>query len=443
MIKPPKKRLIGVAGLVLASTTVLAGCTTSTEPTVSATGATGVPDGVVELPVQEWSHVDENTTLGDSDETIPSSDDIPQGLHVGKIDPITEDDIVIIGDGGLEYSMQVVDPATGTAKTKIVTGPGIWDPVIHPFVGKTPDDPAVLAAEVWRPRGSRGAADYTISTYSGTMLEPKELLMPDYTRLHSRWGSSIVTDDGRYFVSWDDALYGVRVFDLEEGKETGAMALLGCGPFTWAVGRDVYSVCENSRELLELTIQDDGSIEETGRETVLPDDFVSNRHSSFGFDSDAALLVGANGDVYVFDLSDGLPADEVRPIGNAGQEGGRFDAAFINNPGTSIAIGYTDSVIHPDSTDGGETATIILSDPSTFATVGTLTKESTGLTTIDGFGYSVDGATLYVQGKAGEGDAAERTLIGYDAASAAETTRVTVPDFVGDAGRILTPQVTG
>lgn len=434
-----RKRLLGVAGIALTSAVLLSGCTATAED-APKTRAAGVPEGVVELAEQEWTAADENTTLGGSDEEIPSDDDIPQELHVSAIEPITTDDIVIMGDGGLEVSMQVIDPATGVAKTKIVTGPGIWDAVIHPFVGETAKDPAVLAAEVWRPRGSRGQADYTISTYSGNLLEPKELLMPDYTRLHSRWGSNVVTDDGNYFVSWDDALYGVRVFDLDKGKETGAMAILGCGPFTWAVGHDIYSVCEDSRELLHLKIQKDGSIKEIDRAEVLPDDFVSNRHASFGDDAENALLVGANGDVYVFDFSQGLPKSDVTAIGNAGQDSGRFDGAFINNTGTSLAISYTDSVIHPHSADGGETATIIVSDPSSFATLATLTKESMGLTSIGGFGYSVDGTVLYVQGQNAE---EELILIGYDATSGAEISRVTVSGFVGEAGRILTPQVLG
>jgi hypothetical protein len=434
MIRSQMNRLIGIAGLVLASTIILAGCTATSEsedprPTEAPGEVSGDSDG--------------NPTVDDPAEEIPSAGDIPQELHLGEINPITAADIVIIDDGDLEYSMQVIDPNTGTAKTKIITGPGIAGPVIHPFVGETSDDPAVLAAEVWRPRGSRGAAEFVISTYSGTLLEPRELLMADDTRLHSSAGSSVVTDDGNYFVSWDDALYGVRVFDLEAGKETGAMAIVGCGPFTWAVGHDIYSVCENSRELLHLAIQDDGSIEEAQRTAVLPEDFVSNRQSSFGFDGDNALLVGANGDVYVFDFSEGLPTDEVSPLGNAGQDSGRFDEAVINNPGTSLAVSYTDSAIHPGSVDGGDTEMVIISDPSSFATIETLTTDSTGLSAIDSFGYSVDGGTLYVQGTGDDDDEDGLMLVGFDAASGVQTSRVAVPDFVGDADRIITPQVIG
>jgi hypothetical protein len=425
--------VIEIAGLVLASTTILAGCTATADPEDPA--PTQAPDEVLDTP-------DGNPTVDDSAEGIPSADGIPQELHQGVIDPITAADVVLIDDGDVEYAMQVIDPATGAVKTRIVTGPGIDGPVVHPFVGETPSDPAVLAAEIWRPRGSRGAADFTISTYSGTLLEPRELLMADDTRLHSTRGSSVVTEDGEYFVAWDDALYGVRVFDLDAGKETGSLAVLGCGPFTWAVGRDIFSVCENSRQLLHLAIQEDGSIEEVERAAVLPEDFASNRSASFGFDAAKALLVSANGDVFVFDFSGGLPTNGVSPVGNAGQDGGRFKEAVLNNPATSLAISYTDSEIHPEAEDAGDTVTVILSDPSSFATIQTLTTDSMGISSIDGFGYSVDGATLYVQGT-GDDEEEEVTLIGFDAASGAETSRVTVPEFVGEAAGLLTPQVIG
>jgi hypothetical protein len=423
---------LALAGLVLASMAALVACTGTEAP--EDPPRTRASDGAFESS-------DGRRTAGDADEDVPSKEEIPQKLHQGKIEPITAADIVIVAEGSLEISLQVIDPATGAAKTKIVTGPGIGGGAMaHPLVGATPDDPAVIAAEVWRPRGSRGAAEFTISTYSGTLLEPQELSMADDTRLHSGAGSSGVTDDGRYFVAWDVALFGVRVFDLEAGKETGELRLLGCGPFIWPVGRDIFSVCESSRELLHLAIQNDGSIVEVERAAVLPADFVSNRRSSFGFDGDKALLVGANGDVYVFDFARGMPADDVSPVGNAGRDVGRFNDAVINNPGTSLAVSYTDSASHPDSTDGGDTTTVVISDPSSLATIKTLTAESIGLFSFDGFGYSVDGATLYVQGESDD-DEEDITLIGFDAASGAQTSRVIVPGFVGAAGRILTPRV--
>lgn len=399
------------------------------------------PQGFVEHPEQPYVAADENTTLGSDDEAIPSADQIPQQLHVNSIDPIGADEILLVGtQWSLEVSSQVIDPATGEATAKFATGPGIWDAVIHPFVGETPDDPAVLAQEVWRPRGQRGAADFTITTYSGNLLEPREILMPDYTRAHSRWGSSVVTSDGKYYAFWDDALYGIRVVDLVAGKETSALQVLGCGPFTWAVGHDIYSVCEDKRELIKLSIDDKGQISDAGRAQVLPDDFVSNRHASWAFAANTALLVSANGDVYVFELAGGLPSAEVKPIGNAGQDSGRFDQAIINNPGTSLVISYTDSIIHPHSTDGGSEVKLILSDPTTFKTLATLELADMKLTSIDGVGYSVDGRTLYVVGSDEEESLA---IVGFDALTGAEVSRATIENFTDSPSRIVTPQVIG
>lgn len=433
-------RTLRVASLTVVAGIALAGCTATSAAETPDAEPTGVPAGVVDHPEQEWFETDETTTLGSSDEAIPSEEEIPQQLHVGEIEPIGSDQIVIMAGGGLELSAQAVDPATGDVTTNFTVGPGIWDPVVHAFVGESADDPALLAAEVWRPRGSRGAADFTISTYSGTLLEPDEILMPDYVRVHSRWGSSAVTDDKEYFVFWDDGLYGPRVFDLEEGVETGAMDLLGCGPFTWVNGHDVYSVCEETRELVHLAIQDDGSIEEVERAEVLPDDFVSNRHVTYAMDADKALLVSANGDVFVFDFSEGLPTEPVTPIGNAGQDSGRFASSVINNTATSLAVTYTDSEIHPHSANGGDEVRLIMSDAADLAPIADLDAEALNLTSIGGLAYSVDGATLYVQGPGADEDET-LTLIGYDAASGDEVSRVEVPDFVGDAGHMLTPQV--
>ncbi|HWV48513.1 MAG TPA: hypothetical protein VN035_03570 [Microbacterium sp.] len=428
-----RRRTIRAASFVVAAL-ALAGCTADPAPAET-------PEGFVELPDQPWTAVDEDTTLGSSDEEIPDADGIPQPLHVGSIDPIGSDEVLLVGETwNLEVSSQVIDPATGEATAKFATGPGIWDAVIHPFVGADAEDPAVLAQEVWRPRGTRGAADFTISTYSGNLLEPDEIEMADYTRAHSRWGSSVVTDDGRYFAFWDDALYGIRVYDLEKGEETGALQLLGCGPFTWAVGHDIFSVCEDERQIIQLSIGKDGGIEDAGRAEVLPEDFVSNRYASQAFDAGQSLLVSANGDVFVFDLADGLPSDPVAPIGNAGQDSGRFAQSFINNPATSMVISYTDSAIHPHSVDSGDEVKLILSDPADFTTLATLELAGIGLTSLDAFGYSVDGKTLYV---VGSGADESLTIVGFDARTGAETSRAVIDNFTDSPSRLLTPQVIG
>ena len=173
---------------------------------------------------------------------------------------------------------------------------------------------------------------------------------------------------------------------------------------------------------------------------MLPDDFVSNRHASLAYEADQALLVSANGDVFVFDFADGLPTSPVEPIGNAGQDSGRFDEAVLNNSATSMVVGYTDSAIHPDSVDGGEQVKLILSDPGTFATLAMLDLGSMQLASIGGFAYSVDGDTLYVTGT----DADEATVIvGFDALTGAEVSRAAIDGFTDSPSRILTPQVIG
>jgi hypothetical protein len=170
--------------------------------------------GDVTYPTVTFSAPGPGISLGHDDQAIGAT--IPEPLHVGSIKPITADRVLgVEGDfGALEYKVNVIDPKTGVAESRITVGAGIWDPVIHGFVGETADDPAILAAEVWRPRGSRGRADFTVSTYSGNLLEPAEVELPDVARVHSRQGSNAVTSDGRYFVSWDDGLYGIRVVDL-------------------------------------------------------------------------------------------------------------------------------------------------------------------------------------------------------------------------------------
>ena len=417
----------------LAAALVLAGC--SSDDDASASGEVTYPTVPVVAP-------GDGISLGHDDQEI--GDTIPEPVHVGEIEPIKSTDLLAVagGFGKLELGVNALDPVTGVASSRFVVGPGIWDPVIHGFVGETPDDPAVLAAEVWRPRGSRGAADFTVSTYSGNLLEPSEVLLPDYARVHSRPGSNAVTSDGKFFVTWDDGLYGVRVVDLEAKKESGSLQIIGCGPFTWLDGHELYSVCEETRELIQISIDDAGVPTETNRATVLPDDFVSNRKATFAADAKKALLVGANGDVYVFDFSNGLPTTTVTPIGNAGQGSGRFYENVIDNTGTRIAIEYTDTAIHPHSARGGDVVKIELHDAPTFAPVKTLDLAALGLTSIDSTVFSVDGKTLYVLGSGPEVDGeAKQTIVGIAAASGDKVSSVEVTGTVEDIGTLLTPQV--
>lgn len=417
----------------LAAVLVLTGCSSDDD---------SAAPGEVTYPSVPFTAPGEGISLGHDDQEIGST--IPEPVHVSEIDPIKSTELLAVagGFGNLELGVNALDPTTGVAGSRFVVGPGIWDPVIHGFVGETPNDPAVLAAEVWRPRGSRGAADFTVSTYSGNLLEPSEALLPDYARVHSRPGSSAVTSDGRFFVTWDDGLYGVRVVDLRAKKESGALQVIGCGPFTWLDGHELYSVCEDTRELIQISIDDAGVPTETKRSTVLPDDFVSNREVTWAADATKALLVGANGDVYVFDFTNGLPSAEVVPIGNAGQDGGRFAGNAIDNTASRIAIEYTDSVVHPHSARGGDVVKIELRDAATFAPVKTLDRAALGLTGIDSMAFSVDGKTLYVLGGGPEVDGAStQTIVGVASDTGDKVSTVEVTGTVEDIGTLLTPQV--
>lgn len=430
------RRLVRPAAAVvpLALLVTLAGCGSSGDDANTA--------GDVTYPTVEFSTPGEGISLGHDDQEI--GDTIPETVHVGEIEPIKSTDLIAVagGFGKLELGVNALDPVTGVAGSRFVVGPGIWDPVIHGFVGETPADPAVLAAEVWRPRGSRGAADFTVSTYSGNLLEPAEVLLPDYARVHSRPGSNAVTSDGKYFVTWDDGLYGVRVVDLAAGKESGALQVIGCGPFTWLDGHELYSVCEDTRELIQISIDDAGVPTETKRAKVLPDDFVSTRKVTWAADAKKALLLSENGDVYVFDFSKGLPESAVTPIGNAGQDGGRFAGNAVDNTGRRLAIEYTDSVVHPHSARGGDVVKIELHDASNFAPVKTLDLAALGLTGITSMAFSVDGGTLYVLGDGPEVDGeTTQTIVGVSSATGDRVSSAEITGNVDDFGTLLTPQV--
>ncbi|WP_280396735.1 hypothetical protein [Nocardia carnea] len=411
--------------------------------TVTSCGSSD-PESSTEVtyPSVEFGDPGPGIGLGEQDQEITGQ--FPEPLHVGKIKPIGADQILgIEGDfGSLEMKVDAIDPATGKITARVVVGPGIWDPVIHGFVGQTPDDPAVLAAEVWRPRGSRGDADFTVSTYSGNLLEPAEVALPDVARVHSRPGSNAVTSDGKYFVTWDDGLYGIRVVDLESGRESGAVRIVGCGPFTWMVGHDLYSVCEETRELLHVAINDEGVPEEAGRAKVLPEDFVSTRKTTFAAEADKALLVSENGDVFVFDFAAGLPTAPVKPIGNAGDPSGRFAENVINADGTRIAIAYTDSIVHPDSARGGSVAKVVVFDAANLKPLRTYTLADAGITAFTSMAYSVDGTKFYILGDAPEVDGeAPQRLAGFDVATGNQVSAVTLDGNVEPVAGLLTPQV--
>ncbi|MFC8181298.1 hypothetical protein ACFULT_20690 [Rhodococcus sp. NPDC057297] len=430
-------RRAAIAVVPVAALLAVTSCSSSSEDTQESASSTEVT-----YPTVEFTVPGEGIGLGEEDQEITGQ--IPEPLHVAEITPIGADQILGIegGFGKLEMTVNALDPATGEVTTRITVGPGIWDPVVHGFVGDSASDPAVIAAEVWRPRGSRGAADFTVSTYSGNLLEPKEASLPDVARVHSREGSNAVTSDGKYFVSWDDGLYGIRVVDLEAGTESGAIRIVGCGPFTWMVGHDLYSVCEDTRELLHVNIGEDGVPTEVGRDKVLPDDFVSARKTTFAEEAKKALLVSENGDVYLFDVSGGLPTDTVSPIGNAGDPSGRFSENVVNADASRIAISYTDSIVHPDSARGGSVAKVVLFDAANLAPVKSLALADMGIESFSSMAYSVDGTTFYVLGDGQEVDGeAPQKLVGFDASTGAQVSSVEIDGAVTPITDLITPEV--
>ncbi|KIQ15152.1 hypothetical protein [Rhodococcus sp. MEB064] len=434
-MRRPRSALLVAAPL--AALLAVTSCSSSSDDTEDAASSTDVT-----YPSVDFTAPGDGIGLGTEDQEITG--EIPEPLHVGEITPIGADQILGIegGFGKLEMTVNAIDPASGDITTRVTVGPGIWDPVVHGFVGETASDPAVLAAEVWRPRGSRGAADFVVSTYSGNLLEPKEAVLPDVARVHSREGSNAVTSDGKYFVSWDDGLYGIRVVDLEAGTESGALRIVGCGPFTWMVGHDLYSVCEDTRELLHINIGDDGVPTEVGREKVLPDDFVSARKTTFAADASKALLVSENGDVFVFDFSDGLPTAPVTPVGNAGDPSGRFSENVINADGTRLAVTYTDSIIHPDSARGGSVAKVVVFDAANLAPVRSYSLADIGIESFTSMAYSVDGRTFYVLGDGAEVDGeAPQKLVGFDATSGEQVSSVDLDGNVNAVTTLITPEV--
>ncbi len=419
------------------------GCTGDDEPAGSAAAAAPAA-GEPTFSPPPYTTPGEGISLGANDQEI--GDTIPEPLHVSEIPPVPADRMVTreSGAGGLEYVWDVVDPATGVVESRIATGPGIWDPVVHAFVTESSDEPAVLAAEVWRPRGNRGQADFVVSRYSGDLLDPQEIELPDTARVHSRDGSHAVTADREYFVTWDDGMYGLRVVDLEAGEQSGMLPLVGCGPFTWVVGHDVYSVCEGSRELVRITIGEDGVPVEAGRAEVLPEDFVSNREASTAGAVDAGLLVGANGDAYLFDFSQGLPERPQTPLGNVGIDSGRFADTAVNADATRIAVAYTDSAVHPHSARGGDVVQVQLRDAAGLAPVATLTLESLGMSSLDSFAFDTAGTTLYVLGEGPEVDGEAPTLLkGFDAATGTEKSSVEITGNVDDVSGLLAPEARG
>lgn len=408
----------------MAAALVVTSCSDDGDGDSSAEGSEDfdVADGIetsYDFPnVPEGGPPADAATLGDEDQEIGEVGEDPNLPYTSDVVPIEPGWMVAAEGKDQETVYNAFDPETGEVHTRIVTGNAIWDNVVHVFSTEDASEPQATAFEVWKPRGSRGQADYTVSTYSGDLLEPEEVNLPKHVRFHSREGSHTITQNGKYMASWDDQLFGIRVVDLDEGLLTGELQIVGCGPFTWSVEEKIYSLCETDNELLELTIDEDGGISETGRSEVLPEDFTSARESHFSDETNTAFLVNEAGDVYLFDFSEGLPSEEIQSVGNIGKEEGRFHLNEIRPDGEQFFAEYTDSDIHPVSANGGDVVSVRLFNTADAEETQHLTLEDLGLDSIDSASYSLDGSVLYVLGGSPEGDDEDgdpvSTIVGVD-----------------------------
>lgn len=450
-----QRRSFAVAAATVVTALTITGCSSSSSDDDGGEEfdvANGI-DTTYEFPnVPEVVEPPEGAGIGTEEQEIGEVGDEINTPSVSKVTPIDPDWMITSESRDAETVYDAIDPETGEIKTRITTGHAIWSDVVHVFTTDNADDPQATAFEVWRPRGSRGAADITISTYSGNLLEPDEINLPKHVRFHSREGSHTIAGGGKYMVSWDDQLVGVRVVDLEEGKLTGELQLVGCGPYTWPVGDKIYSVCENSKELVELTIDDNGEISETGREAVLPEDFTAARTAQFAAESKQGFLINEAGDVYVFDFADGLPTSEVAPIGNIGRDGGRFatESGRITPDGKSFLATYTDTDIHPHSSNGGDTVSFRIFDAATGDEKKLVTKEDMDLDSIDSVSYNNDASLIYALGQAiPTGDDAEEdadsvyTLVSLDpeTGEVVESVEVTGMGRSGSISGLSAPEV--
>lgn len=425
--KTARRRATGIIAATSISALVLAGCSSDGNNGNGGGGggsdeefdvANGISTTYEFQNVPDINPVPEGAGLGTEDQEIGEVGDELNTPSVSDVIPIGPDWMITTEYRDNERVWSAIDPEDGVVKTRIVTGKGIWDDVVHVYTTDDASQPQAVAFEVWAPRGSRGNSDFTVSTYSGNLLEPEEINLPKHVRFHSREGSHTLAGEGKYLVSWDDQLFGVRVVDLEEGALTGELQLVGCGPYTWPVGNTIYSVCETSGELLELTIDDSGQISETARSQVLPDDFTAAREAHFADETKEGFLISEAGDVYVFDFSDGLPSDPIEPVGNVGRDEGRFHHNGINPDGSKFFVTYTDSEIHPVSANGGDLANVRLFDTEGAEETADLSAEDLGLESIDSAAFNMDGSVLYVLGDApGDDDETVTTLVGVDPAT--------------------------
>jgi hypothetical protein len=422
-VKPRVASLAAALGsVVLASS--LAACSGDSSPSASSSPTFSPSYAGYTTPGAD-------TALGASDEPIPTK--IPEALHVGTIPPITADQVMLgEGTGWSTSAVVIVDPKTGKIVSTIGTASNDWDAIPTAFVGTNPWLPYVLGAEVWHTRGTRGKAEYTLSYYSGTLTDVPEIDLPDDTRMHARVGSKVVTSDGRYFVTWDDLLYGVRVVDLKEKKETGKLRIVGCGPFTWAVGHNIYSICENTKEIIQIGIDSKGVPKVTARKKLLPADVVSDREATFADQVNKAMWISPVGEAYVLDFSNGMPTTAVTSAGNVVTKGFTAGTNRISPDGTRAVVSYQKGNLPEGSVRAEGFGKLVVYDTTGFKPVTTITPAILGGDDVTAISYNTAGTVMYVLASSGD----KYKLVGFDAKTGKKVSSVAVApnEAAGSAG---------
>ncbi|MFJ9631812.1 hypothetical protein ACIRU8_29350 [Streptomyces sp. NPDC101175] len=367
------------------------------------------------------------TALGSTGEPIPTK--IPESAHVGTVPAITADQLLVTEDhGGQTLGIHVIDPKTGrTVSTVDSASVNFWA-VDFGIVGTHAGLPSILAAEDWRPRGTRGKADHVLTSYSGDLLNPSEIKLPDDTRLHAQNESAALTSDGRFFVAWDDAVFGLRVVDLKTKKATGALRAVGCGPFTWVVGHDVYSPCIDSGKIIKIHISDTGVPKVTETKSVFGKDFIGSRDAGWSPATKTAVMITPEGTTYRIDLSDGIPDTTIDSIGTLKLAKGETPGAPVLSPdGKHFAVEISKKVDEQSVVQRVE-----VYDTATFTKAFTIDPAKVGA--VSGIVYGTTGTSLYVLSSKEGAMGSVWTVTGFDPASGKKTSSATLTTTMAAVG---------
>lgn len=381
------------------------------------------------------------TALGSSGEPVPTK--IPEAAHVGTIPAITADQLLVTEDhGGQTLGIHVIDPKTGkTVSTVDSASVNFWA-VDFGIVGTHAGLPRILAAEDWRPRGMRGKADHVLTSYSGGLVDPSEIKLPDDTRLHAQTESAALTSDGRFFVAWDDAVFGLRVVDLKTKQATGALRQVGCGPFTWVVGHDVYSPCIDSKKIVKIHISDAGMPKVTESKVVFGKEFIGSRDAGWSAAAKTAVMITPEGTAYRIDLGNGIPDGTIRSIGTLKLAKGETPGAPVLSPdGTRFAVAVSVKVDGQDVVKRVE-----VHDAATFAKAFTIDPAKAKLGAVSGIVYGTTGKTFYVLSSKDGAMGAVWTITGFEPEAGKKTSSATLSTTmaaVGGLGNLAAPVEIG